>query len=683
MDHIVYSRLGISSRMRVDFEGIGCGIYLDQTIQEPKKGKNPIIYVKDDDLFFSSSKGKRILSTQEIIGDSNNYIQGRRSFTNAKNFNLESNQGPILEGTISIGDDSFTHITDSFNIGFGSGIAKELKTQMLRNNILIGHDVIGESENGKMIDNIIIGDKAAGNMTGVNHQNILLGRRVGYNLTSSLISDNNIIFGNESCRDASNISESIIVGTSAAGKVRGIGFIGLGPRVFDNTTGELNYDIAVGAEAGSNRAFFPSPEEQKSVPSGSITRRSIGTFGLNRLSENIFIGRRSGSTSVGLMKLPIKRVIAIGSSSGFESMIDESILIGTSAGEKSKGSLNLFLGFQSGKESDGQENVYLGSRIGLKQTGHRNFFAGSSISCTGDISGSVLIGSGIKIQKSDDSSTKLKDIIAIGTESGSSLSRGIFIGFQSGSGNKFSSDSVNWISIGAHAGQSQEGNCGNSVIIGNDAGRSDEAEFDRVVIVGHFAGSFAGATSDTVMIGHNAGLGSKGDHNTFIGSSAGFSSQGEGNIFIGSKSGDNLGETHYRFEVSSNSKILLSGNIDKCNLSLGKYIESNSKGCLWLPEDGYQQNNTEPAIYRKKETLYFGDKSVLTRKVIEMKLAEQIEVSGSNVLSLTFCTSDEVSESKTIIRGTKDFDGRLFTVFHNGPIVKIKSKQNGTLIIDG
>lgn len=714
MEHVYHSKLGVSSNEIPNFQGLDCGLYIGKTDNIPDRSleNGGLLYTKNDELFFHSKKSyplNLISNTRGSLtigrnvklpleGESNfffgydiapniregsdNILIGRevgtsieesassisignKSLNNSsiagRNINVGHNslsECGTIESVLSIGHDNFTYLTDNFNIGVGNYIGHDMKATLFRNNIIMGHEALYEAKPNAM-DNIFSGYGVGFNLSGVNHQNVIIGKKAAYNLNSSIISDNNICLGTETVKDASNISECIFLGNLSGKKTSGLGSIGIGSHVFENTIGDLSYDIGIGHYAGNFRTFNVS---------GKTPSKTDRT-------ENIFIGKEAGLGDESV-KLPVKRLIAIGSLAGGLSSADESVFIGHFAGHQSKGVYKILFGYNSGKESDGQDTIYIGRQTGVKQKGDRNIFLGTNISSDENIVNSVLIGSNI---------TKLKgrDIIALGTEAGSqivgNINRGIFIGYRSSFGVRFTEENVNWISIGSHAGQTTEQNCNNSIFIGNDAGRSDEGEYDRTIVIGHFAGSFSGSIADSTIIGFNSGLGTKGDHNTFLGSHTGFSTSGEGNIFLGSKAGDNLGEINYRLIVGSNGKTLISGDIECQNLMIGSYVNlGKSSGCLYLPEG--KKDGSHDVLYKDKGVLKYNDSLVSYPKRLHMNDILSIPFDkGTHVIKILFFNKESLLDNCILVNvGDNDLNFKSVP----NPFYKV-SKQNNVLSLEG
>jgi len=648
--HRIQRRLAVVESEVPNFMGVKNGIYL--TSNTGKTGN--ILFFEDESLKYKTRSGTFTLSNRVanlqgsiLIGDEDtteskingidNILIGRcigESMTEGndiiaigsntiKNSSALGSSIAIGSGSmgncdktdmnIAIGKDSLSDINDSYNIAIGIEAGKNMNGSPMNHNILVGHNSMSQVS-GSSIDIISIGTEGCSKMSGINFKSIYIGDNVAQNLQSSVISINNIGIGSESLINAANISDVISIGSKAGNNLSGVQSISIGSRSTTDTIGTLHDEICIGTNSGSERKYDDS--------------------------HNILIGLNSGIKGSG------QELIAIGNNSGSELNGNCNITIGSKCGENLNGNENICAGNQAGDSLKGMHNVCIGSKAGYGLEGNRNIWIGEGPLFSDTLNNSVVIGGQIFV--------KGNEAVVIGSQVGKSsigyLNRDILIGANAGMGQKYNEsseeNSKGMLLIGANAGlgniESPENiNSSELLCIGHSAGHSNEQNFSKTLFIGNYAGSYANIASESVVIGHSAGVGMSGDSNIFIGSHAGFNVKGNKNILIGSHCGDQVGEMNAEFEnllvIGNSNRPSLLGDLENGNLLIGSTsihqpLWTDSKGSLGFVSVQERPTNVSSKIggvlYTIGHHLEYATNKRITNLTFPYKFISQGEMNG-------------------------------------------------------
>jgi hypothetical protein len=505
-----------------------------------------------DNILFGKGSGKHLRSTSNVIAIGTNTLNNNSSIGDSIAIGTNSmGECGETELNIALGRESLMMINDSYNIGIGIEAGKEMKGPLVNHNICFGRASM-KSAGASSIGLISIGSFSAEKIQGNNFRSIYIGEKCAQNLSSKLISENNIGLGSYALISAKDVNDTICIGLHSGNNISGNRSIILGCYAASNVSGMLSEDLIGGCYAGASRAYTPDQ------------------------SRCIFFGKSAGQTGSGI------ELIGVGTNALGNSHGSFDIAVGHHAGEHQLGNSNVSLGKFAGESSQGDHNIFAGEKAGAGVIGSRNVWMGRMNQLGDVLNDSVILG--------DDVFVKGQKSIVIGAGAGKfsigSVSRDILFGYQAGQGQKYEESSN--IFFGSAAGMGDIHNpenvsSKNVIAIGHDSGRSDEQNFSNCLFFGNCAGSFSTVLKDTLVFGHNAGIGISGEKNIYIGHECGANIKGSGNVFLGPKIGESsLNEQISGKLIIGNEKgAAVYSDITRGNLLLGvrnKYLEGWTDG---------------------------------------------------------------------------------------------------------
>jgi len=652
----IKNRLGlVDDDDTVSFCGVKSAIYFpDTSYQPPRQGpkKGGLVYVIGVDLNFMSSSGKEFSLTKNIRVSKRLSTIGEGSFLQAQEVNgalcfghnnaLEGKiiGDPIIFGNFSmekcseangliavghntlkrssiigdsialgaysmgdcgetecnlgVGRDTLFRVRDSYNIAFGIEAGKECDNSVFNHNIMFGKESM-KSAHDTCINIIAMGSQSASNISGNTFQSIFIGDKVASNLKSDVITVNSIVMGTQAAMDASNLSECIIQGANAGRRISGNKAVIIGSSAAESSEGCMESDIIFGHQSGNFRKYLQIESKNIfiGVNSGSGTRECIGEGVQNiGLGTDSLSGNKSGVFNMGF-----------GNRAGADSEGHHILAFGDQAGVGSRGNYNIFGGMKSGQKCNGSYNILFGNGDddSLLESEY-DYFIGMGTGLIKKGSRAVVLGN------------------SAGSKSIGYLVRDILIGDSAGSGQRYSdsvNDSKEMICIGSSAGQGDPDSPTNSeqcIMFGHGAGKSDTQVFSQSLFFGNNAGSFASRVSESVVMGHNAGIGMCGDKNVFIGSHTGFNFKGSGNVLMGPRVGDNLplDEVNDKLMIGNENISILFGDIKKSNIALGlkrKYLpDIDGESCVFMESSLKPPSSAPPGgslLYVKDKDLCY------------------------------------------------------------------------------
>ena len=498
----------------------------------------------------------------------------------------------------NIGYHSGYNSTGSNNINFGYEAGVSSTTG--ETNMFMGYQSAGKDRgSGTKLTgnfNIGIGQRTAYNITEGN-RNVFVGNGAGYYSTSG---NKNIFMGNLTGFNNTEGSRNVFIGNSDSDDSNGIGF--------NNTTG--NFNVFMGSNVG-----LSNTEGNENIMIGSDAGNNNTTG-----DDNIYIGTSSGKNGtiaknnimigneVGKPNVSGDDNIYIGNKAGLEinTNNEKNIVIGSEAGQNLEVNNIIAIGTQAGQSNtSGDENIYIGKQSGKNiQTGGKNIFIGSETGkqAVSDTSFVTVIGS--DAFNNTGGSLSASNVIIIGSEAGTRMIgnaddqyKGNNISIGVGSCNQMTTGNNN-ISLGNDT--IRNGNTSNSIVIGFEAGQNVNG-FDNIIF-GNNAGAVVssgigniimgnqalqmGNTSNTIAIGFKAASNSSvsGDNNIFMGVNSGHdATTGESNIVIGSNSGYKL--------TSGSTNIFMGQNAGYYASTGGNNIAIGKDSMMAESNEGYLQDN--------------------------------------------------------------------------------------------
>lgn len=701
-----------------------------------KSGKN--ITTSNNNVLIGTNVGSGLIS-----GTGNNVIIGKNSgenLTSNDNLIIGNDAARLNTSTynLSIGTESGYNVTGEENlfIGHKSGGSK-VNTTTGVDNLCIGYETgfnltsgsnniifggsSGSSGTGKNItsgsNNVILGYEA-GSVLNDEIDNILIGRRAGYNTSGNV----NILIGQNAGENISSNGE-IIIGYHA-GKNQTIGEknISIGYESgYKNEEG--NYNINLGYESGysningNNNINLGYQTGYLSKTDNNIFLGKNAGYHINNLEgiENIFIGEESGYfNDDGEKNIYIGNLSGRNNISGYKNICignetgkgedyfsaNKNILIGPNSGKNNLGTQHIYIGQTDNGEVNGdgigykstnksRKNIYIGSNVGISNTdGEFNiaFGAGSLENITGGdnnivfgkvggknvVTGlnNILFGkeSGLLLKTGDDNiiignkaanscGTDINNNILLGSNSGITIQSDNFIGIGNKAGEKLTTGENN-ISIGINSGRENQ-TINNNILIGKSSGEQLNSGNGNNIFVGNNSGQFVTSGENNICFGLGSLQNGNASDSINFGLNSGNNSTGNKNISMGSNSlFDNItGENN--ISLGNQAGYEVSGND---NIVIGRKCGFESKGknkniCIGnsiMTLEGVYLNNSN-VITKPETTLTVGSSNVK----IYIKYNFDYGTEGYNI------AIGNESSKKFIRGGTKYADGAQNTSIGN------------------
>jgi len=343
------------------------------------------------------------------------------------------------------------------------------------------------------------------------NRNTFVGYRAGKSNTTG---ENNVALGNQALDKVTVGSNNIAIGKQSMFDNTGSNNIAIGLNASQkNTTGTKN--IAIG-----NNANFNNATGNENLAIGDEAGKGLLT---SNISNNIFIGNRSGKSIQGSDNLAIGRdALSYGDIVGVRN-----IAIGDSSlhdiGSRTD---NVAIGYKAGKNLQGYHNTIVGSLAGGSNSGDRNSFFGYKAGNKANLG----LNNSFFGHSTGEENTTGKFNSYFGAFSGQANqveNLNSFFGYQSGQNNLACCNSF----FGASAGNSNTDGGGNT-FVGSEAGEGNITGSDNVY-VGNAAGKISNSSNSTV-VGVLSGYANEGENNSFIGYQSGFANTtGENNSYLG------------------------------------------------------------------------------------------------------------------------------------------------------
>lgn len=352
-------------------------------------------------------------------------------------------------------------------------------------------------------------------------------------LLKSSLGTNNIAIGLNSCNAITTGSENTFIGNISGSKVTsGLRNTYLGYESGSNATSS-HYNTFIGYYSGRATNTGASNTYLGSISGYSNT---TGNYG-------VFLGYESGYKNT-----TASGNIYIGYQAGYNNQTgNTSVFVGYQSGYTSTLSGNTFIGYKSGETNTGSANVFLGNLAGQNEIGSNKLYIENSSSATPLIYGNFA----------DDS------LIVNGTFK----TTGNLI-----SGTRFAWNNTN-LAIN---------NGSNTISIGTSAGLGTDN-----VIIGNIAGAHTSTSSNSVIIGLQAGRYGSGEDNVYLGYLAGYQNTGSGNIFIGKRQGKDYDtDSILAIDVTETLAPLIYGDFANDSVVInGKLISNYYLGQLYISGD--------------------------------------------------------------------------------------------------
>lgn len=215
-------------------------------------------------------------------------------------------------------------------------------------NVVIGSDAGAHSFGN---ENLCLGNQSGNSLKGSN--NICLGTKSGYGLEGS----KNIWIG-EGPVVSDILNKSVVIGSQIF--VKGNEAVVIGSQVGKSSTGFLNKDILIGANAGMGQKYNETVSENK---------------GMLLIGANAGLGNPESPDSINSNDL-----VCLGHSAGHsnEQSFSKTVFVGNYAGSYATNALNcVVVGHSAGVAMSGESNIFIGPHTGFNVKGNRNILIGS------------------------------------------------------------------------------------------------------------------------------------------------------------------------------------------------------------------------------------------------------------------------------------------------------------------
>jgi hypothetical protein len=386
-----------------------------------------------------------------------------------------SSTTPTAYNMVSIGRRSFFNV-QSGHSSVALGVQAGYSTTTGYSNVFLGQETGYSNTTGA--GNTYLGNQA-GFSGSTGNNNIFIGNAAGLKNTSG----DNVAIGSEAYLSGSSATQIVAIGRNAGkGITTGQGVIAIGPNAAqENEDGTHN--VAIGWQAMMGAAGTAD----RNVGIGTSTLLDISTG-----ESNVGVGYQAGQNistgdfNIAIGNNALRTVttyasnVAVGHNAGYSVNQADNVMIGSLSGYDSESSGSTLVGFQAGYFPHGNNNTFIGYKSG----------------------------------KGASSTTTAHNNVAMGTESLLSVTSGgenVALGDQAGYG----------ITTADYC-----------VAVGSDALRSVTTGFGNIGI-GRYAGSALGVDQYTVAIGSSAAQDATTSESVLIGQNAGYSLTGDGNVGIG------------------------------------------------------------------------------------------------------------------------------------------------------
>jgi hypothetical protein len=480
-------------------DNVAVGIYAGDALTEA--GDNVLIGKEagtelttgPENVFIGSEAG------EAAVGASYNIAIGSDAYKTATtgNYNIAIGKNAMNTGLV----------TSNFNIGIGF---ESLKNQTGgAENVSLGAYSMLDSTNAQR--NVAIGAYAATGMT-AGQDNVAVGHSA---LQENQDGDDMVAIGKYAAYNTnptSGLGDSVVIGSSAG---------------FTNTTGVQN--VVIGRKAAysgttANNLVVIGREAGEKITTGS-SNVAIGAragYSVTKGAENVMIGHNAGYNYAGTTS---------GVYGAFSTFIGHAAGYGVTGGH-SYGNV-MAIGHQPMYEATGaKHSIAIGNSAVVSGTNAEDVVAlGRGAGSYADATGSTYIGNKAGFRLSGNYNVALGYQALSGASSGTGFGtahNNVAIGYQSMLNVTSGGENV---TIGDQAGYSIT-SADYSVAIGSDALRAVTTGFGNIGI-GRYAGSALGVDQYTVAIGSSAAQDATTSESVLIGQNAGYSLTGDGNVGIG------------------------------------------------------------------------------------------------------------------------------------------------------
>ena len=547
------------------------GNHIDNNILIGRKsGKN--IITSNNNVLIGTNIGSGL-----IYGTGNNVIIGKNSGEN-----LTSNDNLI------IGNDAARLNTSTYNLSIGTESGYNVSGE---ENLFIGHKSGGSKVNTTTgVDNLCIGFETGFNLTsgsnniifGSGDSSSLSGRGTGKNITSG---SNNVVIGYEAGSVLNNEIDNILIGRRAGYNTSGNVNILIGQNAGENISS--NGEIIIGYHAGKNQTIG---EKNISIGYESGYKNEEGNYNINLGYESGY-GNINGNNNINL-----------GYQTGYLSKTDNNIFLGKNAGyhiNNLEGIENIFIGEESGYfNDDGEKNIYMGYLSGRNNvSGYKNICIGSETGKGEDYfsaNKNILIGPGsgknnlgtqhIYIGQTDNSEVNGD---GIGYKSTNKSRKNIYIGSNVGISN---TDGEFNIALGAGSLENITGG-DNNIAFGKVTGKNVTTGLNNILL-GNESGLLLVSGDDNIIIGNKAAnnCGTDINNNILLGSNSGITIQNDNFIGIGNKAGEKLttGENNIAIGINSGRENQTISNNILIGKSSGEQLNSGNGNNIFVGNNSGQ-----------------------------------------------------------------------------------------------
>lgn len=496
-----------------------------------------------DLLLMGRNVGREITETNNVIAMGANAMKKASAIGDSIAMGTDAmGECEVCELNLAHGMKSLYRVAGNYNIGIGIRTGENLDSVLSTSNSLLGREVLRDCK-GTFIDILAMGTKAGEHLEGNHFHSFYAGDFAAAQMKAKIASTHNVGIGSHVLENATDVSESVVMGCFAGNHGAGVRALVMGPRAGHSTSGSWQGDILLGDRAGAFRHFFESNE----VIIGSEAGMSgSGVF-------NNLIGKLAGAGLVGANNN------VMGANGGFNLVGDDNIAFGPFAGAEMTGCGNLVCGKGQGRGLIGNFNILLGEGPEICEKLSHTIGIGQKLRLRGK--NGIAIGNGV--------------FSGAQGELNGDLAMGQF----AGQNQNLLEEERNLLLVGNYAGAAYPNipggvNSYDVAIFGHEAGRTENQIFQSAALFGNKAGSFASRIIRSMIAGPGAGIGMDGEDCTYLGYHAGFNVKGDRNILVG-----NLGEQNPvlndTFAVGV-EKAVIQADLQKGNVLVGKdKIRSN------------------------------------------------------------------------------------------------------------
>ena len=505
----------------------------------------------------------------------------------------------VIIGTSAMGNDT-AGTGGGENVGIGFGVLRK-NTGMY--NVILGASAVSQ---GTGVNNsVIIGREAAGAAAVTGDDNVIMGYRAAYDLTSgySLVAigyeaganvttaNRNIYIGYQAGHaQVASAEYSVMIGELAGYDVSGQRNLMIGGGAGHNAKVDTTETTFIGYNAGANASgtsntFVGSNAGASTNAGNELTAVGKGTLSTITGSYNTAIGfgvmadgAGSGGYNTGVGQRALQAITnggyntAVGVRAGAAlSTQSANTLIGTEAGSKINTSNNTVVGMFSAQKLAGGSghNVIIGD---YAARGDSDLFSGSYNTVVGSYAASK------NTLKDFSENTVIGHKAASGA---TSMSANVIIGEKAA----MSATTASYNTIIGHEAGYDVTTATENTYIGYNSGRVNNANYN--VVVGNGALETATGVANSVIIGRQAAgaAAATGDDNVIVGYKAGYDlTSGYGNAVVGNDALGNLTEGYSNVGVGNDA--LFSLTTGRKNIAVGNQAgySANGTGAVFIGE---------------------------------------------------------------------------------------------------